>query len=187
MPFLTEEIWHHLSERGERESIMVSLYGDVNFSDEDNRRTERMELALQTVSEIRAVRASKGISPREVLTLAVKADENYPAELASVIAKLANVEITEGSAEGTAVPFIVKTTEYFVMLAEESIDIEAEREKLEKDLKYYEGFLVSVSKKLSNEKFVANAPEKVLQNEYAKRDDATSKIASIKKQLESLC
>ncbi len=166
---------------------MVSLYEDITISEDDTLRVERMALALQAVSEVRSVRASKGISPRETLTLVVKADDNYPAELASVIEKLANVTIAKESIEGAAVPFIVKTTEYFVALAEEAIDIEAEREKLQKDLKYYEGFLVSVAKKLSNEKFVANAPEKVLQNEYAKRDDATSKIASIKKQLESLC
>ncbi|MFI3287308.1 MAG: valine--tRNA ligase [Rikenellaceae bacterium] len=186
MPFLSEEIWHHLKERGERESIMVSLYDDVKVTDEDTHRIERMELALQAVSETRAVRASKGISPKETLTLAVKADENYPKELKSVIEKLANVTLINETVEGAALPFIVKTTEYFVVLGEEAIDIEAERAKLEKDLKYYEGFLVSVGKKLSNEKFVANAPQKVLDNEYAKRDDATSKIASIKKQLETL-
>ncbi len=187
MPFLTEEIWHHLRSRGERESIMISKYAAIELSEADERRVARMDLALQAVSEVRGVRASKGISPKETLTLMVKGDENYPVELLKVIEKLANVELVEFNADTTAIPFIVKTTEYFVVLGDEAIDIEAEREKLEKDLKYYEGFLVSVEKKLSNEKFVANAPAKVLENEYAKRDDATSKIASITKQLSSLC
>ncbi|MFI3298501.1 MAG: valine--tRNA ligase [Rikenellaceae bacterium] len=185
MPFLSEEIWHHLRERGEKESIMVSQYGKEIFGEREEAITARMTLALQAVSEVRAVRASKNIAPKVKLTLMAKADENFPVEYVAVIEKLAGVEFTEYS-DCASVPFIVKTTEYFVVLPEDSIDLEAEKAKLEKDLKYYEGFLVSVEKKLSNERFVNNAPEQVLKNEYAKRDDATSKIASIKAQLEKL-
>ncbi len=185
MPFLSEEIWHHLRERGEKESIMVSQYGTETFGEREEAITARMTLALQAVSEVRAVRASKNIAPKVKLTLMAKADENFPVEYRAVIEKLAGVEFTEYS-DCASVPFIVKTTEYFVVLPEDSIDLVAEKAKLEKDLKYYEGFLVSVEKKLSNERFVNNAPEQVLKNEYAKRDDATSKIASIKAQLEKL-
>ncbi len=184
MPFLTEEIWHHLRQRGERESIMVSQYNCQSSTVNDQLITG-MELALQAVTEIRAVRASKGLSPKEKLLVGFKADENYPERLVSIIEKLANVTL-EPYNEMAAVPFIVKTTEYFVILPEDSIDVEAEKAKLEKDLEYFTKFLAGVNAKLANEKFVANAPEKVLQNEYNKRDDATSKISSIKTQLEKL-
>lgn len=186
MPFITEEIWHYVRQRGERESIMISLYGDnENF---DTTRIERMELALQVVTEIRSIRASKNLSPRQALSLRVIVDDNYPNELFAVIEKLANVSDIEWITEKPtgAVGFIVKTTEYFVPLATASIDVKAEIEKLEKDLAYNEGFLDSVMKKLSNERFVSGAPEKVLQNEYAKRDDAKSKIASLTSQIAEL-
>ncbi len=190
MPFITEEIWHHLRSRGDRQSIMVSLYGVPQPTNSDHRVVERMVLALQGVSEIRSVRASKQISPKERLSVVVNHDDNYPVEYASIIDKLANVELVEnlsGNNNSSTVPFIVKTTEYYVVLPEGSVDKEAERAKLEKDLKYFEGFLETVNKKLGNEKFVANAPQKVLETEYAKQNDAQSKIASIKKQLEELC
>lgn len=187
MPFLTEEIWHHLAPRSERGSIMISQV-TPSGAPIDEALIAQMELALQTISEVRSVRAAKGISPRETLTLEVTSDENYPSSLASIIVKLANVTIVaKGAAEGAKVPFIVKTTEYAVVLPAESIDVEAERERLTKELEYAKGFLESVNKKLSNEKFVANAPAKVLETEYAKRDDATSKIATITAQLSSLC
>lgn len=186
MPFITEEIWHYVLPRGERESIMVSQYETVGSF--DAARIDRMELALQVVSEIRAIRASKNISPREALSLKVIADENYTEELISIIEKLAVVSDIEKVDEkpAGAIGFIVKTTEYFVPLAAASIDVKAEIEKLEKELAYQEGFLQSVLKKLSNERFVEGAPEKVLQNEYAKRDDAQSKIASLTAQITEL-
>lgn len=186
MPFITEEIWHYVRERGERESIMVSQYGAVGSWDE--RTIERMDLALQVVSEVRAIRASKNISPREALSLKVIVDDNYPVELFSVIEKLAvisDIEWVEIKPQG-AIGFIVKTTEYFVPISAASIDVEAEVAKLEKELDYQQGFLQSVLKKLSNERFVSGAPEKVLQIEYNKRDDAQSKIASLAAQIAEL-
>ena len=187
MPFITEEIWHFLAPRGEKESIMVSQYAPLAAADE--RLIERMALALGAVTEIRAVRASKNIPNKESLELKVVADENFPKELVSVIEKLAgvsSVEAVSGKPDGASASFIVKTTEYFVPLSAGSVDVEAEIEKLEKELVYTEGFLASVLKKLSNERFVAGAPEKVLQTEYAKRDDATAKIEALKKQIAEL-
>ena len=129
----------------------------------------------------------KNLPQKEQLTLRVVADENYPAELAPVLVKMANlaaIELTEEK-DAAAAGFIVKTTQYFVPLAG-MIDVEAEKEKLATDLAYYEGFLKSVMAKLSNERFVQNAPEKVVANERAKQADAEAKIAAIKAQLAAL-
>lgn len=187
MPFLTEEIWQYIAPRTENESIVISQYPEVQKTTEKQTTVDAVALALQAVTEIRAVRAAKNLSPKESLQVMVKKDENFPERFVALMEKLAHVEIIEHNDTQSAVPFIVKTTEYFVVIPEGSIDVEAERQKLEKELKYLQGFLQSVTKKLENEKFVANAPQNVLDNEYAKRDDATSKIASINLQLEKLC
>ena len=115
------------------------------------------------------------------------ADENYPAEYAPVMRKMANLTAIETVTEKdpAAAAFIVKTTQYFVPMAGK-IDAEAERKKLADDLAYYEGFLASVMKKLSNERFVASAPEKVVANERAKQADAEAKITAIREQLAAL-
>ena len=136
---------------------------------------------------MRNIRNQKNLPRKEALTLRVVVDENYPAELAPVIIKMANLDKIEPTTEkdAAAAAFIVKTTQYFVPLAG-MIDTEAERAKLEQDLAYYEGFLKSVMAKLSNERFVQNAPEKVVANERAKKSDAEAKIAAIKAQLEAL-
>lgn len=115
------------------------------------------------------------------------ADENYPAEYAPVMRKMANLTAIETVTEKdpAAAAFIVKTTQYFVPMAGK-IDAEAERRKLTDELSYQEGFLASVMKKLSNERFMQSAPEKVVANERAKQADAEAKIAAIKAQLEAL-
>lgn len=185
VPFITEEIWHYIRPRGERESIMISRYAPLSAVDND--MIESMNRAMQAVGEIRSLRASKGLSPKQELLLQVIVDDNFPTSLIPAIVKLANVAIepvTEKPAG--AAGFIVKTTEYFVPLAAASIDVAAEKAKIEKELEYTRGFLESVNKKLSNERFVAGAPEKVLANEYAKRDDAISKIASYEAMLKEL-
>ncbi|MBQ5394439.1 MAG: valine--tRNA ligase, partial [Alistipes sp.] len=147
----------------------------------------RFELAREVISAVRNIRNQKNLPRKEALTLRVVVDENYPAELAPVIIKMANLDKIEPTTEkdAAAAAFIVKTTQYFVPLAG-MIDTEAERAKLEQDLAYYEGFLKSVMAKLSNERFVQNAPEKVVANERAKKADAEAKIAAIKAQLEAL-
>ena len=185
MPFITEEIWQDLAPRAEGESICVAQMPAA--SEEKPGILARFELAREVISAVRNIRNQKNLPRKEALTLRVVVDENYPTELAPVIIKMANLDKIEPTTEkdAAAAAFIVKTTQYFVPLAG-MIDTEAERAKLEQDLAYYEGFLKSVMAKLSNERFVQNAPEKVVANERAKKSDAEAKIAAIKAQLEAL-
>ena len=185
MPFLTEEIWQDIAERAEGESICVS---EVKVAAEaDEKLLARFELAKEVISAVRNVRKQKNLPNKDALTLKVIVDENYPAEYEAVITKMANLTSVERVEEKdvTAAAFIVKTTQYFVPLGG-LIDVEAERQKMSEELTYLEGFLASVMKKLSNERFVSSAPEKVVANERAKKADAEAKIAAIKERLEQL-
>ena len=185
MPFLTEEIWQDIAERAEGESICVSAAKVVEEADE--KLLARFELAKEVISAVRNVRKQKNLPNKDALTLKVIVDENYPAEYEAVITKMANLTSVERVEEkdATAAAFIVKTTQYFVPLGG-LIDVEAERQKMSEELTYLEGFLASVMKKLSNERFVSSAPEKVVANERAKKADAEAKIAAIKERLEQL-
>ena len=185
MPFVTEEIWQDLAPRAEGESIM---YAPMPKADEVNEALlARFALATEVITGVRNVRKQKNIAQKEALTLNVIEDENYPKEYAPVIAKMCNLaEINSISEkEPTADAFIVKTTQYFVPMGDK-IDVEAEMKKLSDELTYLEGFLSSVMKKLSNERFVNSAPEKVVANERAKKADAEAKIAAIKERMEAL-
>ena len=185
MPFVTEEIWQDLAPRAEGESIM---YAPMPKSEEVNEALlARFALATEVITGVRNVRKQKNIAQKEALTLNVIEDENYPKEYAPVIAKMCNLaEINSISEkEPTADAFIVKTTQYFVPMGDK-IDVEAEMKKLTDELTYLEGFLGSVMKKLSNERFVNSAPEKVVANERAKKADAEAKIAAIKERMEAL-
>ena len=185
MPFVTEEIWQDLAPRKEGESITVT---PMPQPDEiDGQLLARFELAREVISSVRNVRNQKNLPQKEALTLKVIADENYPAEYAPVMRKMANLTAIETVTEKdpAAAAFIVKTTQYFVPMAGK-IDAEAERRKLTDELSYQKGFLASVMKKLSNERFVQSAPGKVVANERAKQADAEAKIAAIKAQLEAL-
>ena len=185
MPFLTEEIWQDIAERAEGESICVSAAKVAEEADE--KLLARFELAKEVISAVRNVRKQKNLPNKDALTLKVIVDENYPAEYEAVITKMANLTSVERVEEKdvTAAAFIVKTTQYFVPLGG-LIDVEAERQKMSEELAYLEGFLASVMKKLSNERFVSSAPEKVVANERAKKADAEAKIAAIKERLEQL-
>ena len=185
MPFVTEEIWQDLAERKAGESIM---YAPMPKAEQVNEALlARFELAKEAITGVRNVRKQKNIAQKNQLQLNVIADDNYPAEYAPVIAKICNLSAIEAIAEKDpmADAFIVKTTQYFVPMGEQ-IDVEAETKKLTDELTYLEGFLASVMKKLSNERFVSSAPEKVVANEYAKKADAEAKIAAIKERLEAL-
>ena len=185
MPFVTEEIWQDLAPRAEGESIM---YAPMPKAEEvDEKLLSRFELATEVITGIRNVRKQKNIAQKQELELNVIADENYPAEYAPVIAKMCNlnqINLIEEK-DPTADAFIVKTTQYFVPMGE-MIDKDAELKKLADELTYLEGFLSSVMKKLSNERFVNSAPEKVVANEKAKKADAEAKIAAIKERMEAL-
>ncbi len=185
MPFVTEEIWQDLAPRAAGESICVAPMPEPVA--EDAAMLARFELAREAISAVRNIRNQKNLPQKEALVLRVIEDANYPAEFAPVIAKMANLSAIEPISEkdAAAVAFLVKTTQYFVPLAG-MLDTEAERRKLAEDLTYYEGFLASVRKKLQNERFVQNAPEKVVANERAKEADAEAKIAALKAQIEAL-
>ena len=186
MPFITEEIWQDLKPEADVKSIVIARLPEVERV-ADERVLSRFALAEEIITAIRNVRKQKNIAQKEALALHYIADENYPAEYEAVIAKMGNLRevsaVTEKDA--TAAAFIVKTTQYFVPM-EGKIDREAELKKLGDDLSYYEGFLASVMKKLSNERFVSSAPEKVVANERAKQADAEAKIAAIKEQMAAL-
>ena len=185
MPFVTEEIWQDLTPRAKGESIMYAPAPAVEQWDEA--LLARFELVKETITDIRNVRKQKNIAQKQPLTLKVIADENYPAAYAPVIVKMGNISAIETVTEKdpAAAAFIVKTTQYFVPLGD-NIDREAETKRLTADLEYLEGFLASVMKKLSNERFVNSAPEKVVANERAKKADAEAKIAAIREQLAAL-
>ncbi|MBQ5647549.1 MAG: valine--tRNA ligase [Alistipes sp.] len=185
MPFVTEEIWQDLAERKEGESICVAAMPKAEAADEA--ALARFALAQEVVSAVRNIRKQKNLPQKEALELKVVRDENYTAEFEAAIVKMANLSavtfVTEKNPMDAA--FIVKTTQYFVPMGD-NIDKEAEIAKLEKDLAYQQGFLATVMKKLSNERFVSSAPQKVVETEYAKKRDAEAKIAAIEEQLAAL-
>ena len=185
MPFVTEEIWQDLAERKEGESICVASMPKAGEADE--KALARFALAQEVVSAVRNVRKQKNLPQKEALELKVVGDENYPAEYEAVIAKMANLSAVTFVAEKNPMDaaFIVKTTQYFVPMGD-NIDREAEIAKLEKDLAYQQGFLATVMKKLSNERFVSSAPAQVVENEQNKKRDAEAKIAAIEAQLAAL-
>ncbi len=185
MPFVTEEIWQDIAPRQAGESIMTSPMATPSTVDE--KLLSRFEIAAEVISSIRNVRKEKNLAQKEPLALNVIADNNYPEEYTPVITKMGNLSSINKVEEKDplAAGFIIKTTQYAIPLGEK-IDKEAETKKLSDELAYLEGFLSSVMKKLSNERFVSSAPEKVVATERAKQSDAEAKIAAIKEQLESL-
>ena len=186
MPFITEELWQHLAERKEGESIMVSPQTIALPAEGDDAILAQFEMMKNVVAGVRAIRNTKNISPREVLDLQVIA-ANPIAALDSLVVKMANVNgvvVVEAKGEGVS-SFMVGTTEYAVPLGG-LIDVEAEIAKAEAELKHLEGFLNGVKKKLSNERFVNNAPAAVVELERKKQSDAESKIATLKETIASL-
>ena len=185
MPFVTEEIWQDLEPRKAGESIMYAELSKGGAVDEH--LLMRFGIVKEIISNVRSIRKAKNIPQKQTLTLNFTLDENFPAELAAVIVKMCNLEnisVAEGK-NPTAETFMVKTTQYFIPM-EDNIDVEAEMAKLSEELNYLEGFLASVMKKLSNERFVSSAPEKVVATERAKKADAEAKIAAIKERMEAL-
>ena len=185
MPFITEELWHAIRPRKEGETIMFERYpvgGEV-----DGKYIEGYALCEEVVAGVRNIRQQKGLSPREALKLSLVGD--FPREFCSVVAKLANISemefATSINESGAGVSFMAGTLKVFVPL-EGLVNAEEEIAKLEADLKYYEGFLMSVRGKLSNEKFVSHAPEAVVAAERKKEADTLSKIEGIRVSLKAL-
>ena len=186
MPFITEELWQHLAERKEGESIMVSPQTIAAPAEGDAAILAQVELMKNVVAGVRAIRNTKNISPREALDLQVIGADPIAAYDCLII-KMANVNdvaVVEAKGEGVS-SFMVGTTEYAVPLGG-LIDVEAELAKAEAELKHLEGFLNGVMKKLSNERFVNNAPAQVVELERKKQADAESKIATLKETIASL-
>ena len=186
MPFITEELWQALYDRKEGESIMrQELKLDAPTEDEKILLTN-VEDIKQVVSGVRTVRAQKNIANKEKLTLQV-VNSQLGGQYADAVVKMANVEsiTTVSEKDSTASTFMVGMTEYAVPLGN-MIDIDAEIEKQEAQLKHLEGFLAGVMKKLSNERFVQNAPEQVVALERKKQSDSEEKIAALKESLAAL-
>ncbi len=186
MPFITEEIWHLLADRCPHSSIMMDHMPQSVFF--DNRTLDSMATAQEVITGVRGLRNSKGLSPKEALELYVCAGtQTLDSRLYGVISKLANlskIEEVSDKVEG-AVSFMVGTIECFVPMSQ-NIDTTDELKKLQEELQYTEGFLASVMKKLSNDKFVNGAPEKVVNIERQKKADAEQKIAALQAQIANL-
>lgn len=184
MPFITEELWQHIDERKDGESIM---YAPINQTpaDADTDLLKAMEEAKSIISGVRNVRLSKNIPQKQPMNLMIVGKWTNPFK--SIVEKLGGLEsITDADAKDpAAASFMVGTTEYCVPL-EGAINVEEELKKLQADLDYAIGFLKSVEKKLSNERFVANAPEAVVAAERKKQADAQSKIKTLEESIAAL-
>ena len=186
MPFITEELWQHIYERKDGESIMCDKLEISAPTGEDMKLIEDIESVKQIVAGVRTVRNQKNIANKETLSLQC-VGENALKDYDSVVGKMANLTSIDVVIEKdcTAAAFMVGTLEYAVPLGD-MIDVAAEIEKMEAQLKHLEGFLAAVSKKLSNERFVANAPEAVVALERKKQSDSMEKIAALKESISSL-
>ena len=183
MPFITEELWQSLEDRKEGESIMYAPIASPEAIDNDV--LSSMERAKEIIVGVRGVRAAKNIPNKDSLVLNVVGDHDSAED--SIIIKIANLEAINANVEkdAAAASFMIGTTEYNVPLTN-SINIEEELAKLNKDLVYYQGFLATVLKKLSNERFVNNAPAAVVEIERKKQSDAETKIKTIQESIAAL-
>ena len=186
MPFITEELWQHIYDRKEGESIMVKVMHIDAPTEEGRKLVADIELVKQITSGVRAVRNSKNIPQKDALELQMVGKNNFEA-YSDVICKMANLKainvVAEKAADASA--FMVGTDEFAVPLGD-MIDVAAEIEKQEAQLKHLEGFLMGVMKKLQNERFVANAPEAVVALERKKQSDSEEKIAALKESIAEL-
>ncbi len=185
MPFLTEEIWQHIKERTPNEALIISEY--PKFTTVNEQLITNFEFATEIISGIRTIRKEKNIAFKDAIDLKIINKENFTEAFDTVICKLGNITNLEYVTKkvDVALTFRVKSNEYFIPIAG-NIDVAAEIEKLETELKYAQGFLNSVRAKLNNEKFVANAKPEIIENERKKETDALSNIATIEESLSRL-
>ncbi len=186
MPFVTEEIWHLIKERNEKDCIIVAEWPKNEVKDRSI--LQMFDIVAETIAQVRSIRNSKNISPKQKLSLYLKAEkENVSTLFHDVIIKLSNLDKFEltGAKVENSVSFIVKQFEFFVPL-EGSINKEEEKERLTKEIEYNKGFLKSVQIKLSNENFVAKAKPELIALERKKASDAEAKIKTLQEQLTSL-
>jgi valyl-tRNA synthetase len=185
MPFLTEEIWQHITDRTPNQALIISEWPKAKSYDE--KLISDFDFTIDVISGIRTIRKDKNIPFKDAIDLKVVNNEKSNTYFDSVICKLGNVtslEYVSDKVEG-ALSYRVKSNEYFIPITG-NIDVEAEIAKLTEELNYTKGFLKSVEAKLSNEKFVNGAPEKVLEMERKKQADALAKIATIEQSIAGL-
>jgi valyl-tRNA synthetase len=185
MPFITEELWHQIKERTVSESLILASWPEEE--DFDSQIIEEAAQVFEVVSQVRNLRASKGMSPKESLDLTINTrNPEVYSGFESVLTKLANLSSLSFAAKvENALSFVVKADECFIPLGD-SLNIEEEKANLKKELEYAQGFLASVMKKLSNERFVAGAPAQVLEMERKKQADAEAKIKALEESLAKL-
>ena len=185
MPFLTEEIWQYIEERQPEDALIISSWPESKGINEQ--LIVEFDFAAEVISGIRNIRKQKNIAFKDPIGFSVVNNEGVDATFDEVISKMGNLDSFNYVSEAVdgALTYRVKSNEYFIPMAG-SIDVEAEIKKLTDELNYTEGFLKSVQKKLSNERFVNNAPEQVVASEKKKEADALAKIETIKASLESL-
>ena len=185
MPFITEELWHDMAERGEKETIMFARTPVAGPWDEGT--INDFELAEEAVNALRGIRQQKNISPKEALE--VKFKGAFPVRMLPVVCKLANISnasiVEDFGATAEGVSQMIRTVEMYVPLTGK-VNVEEEIAKIEAELEYQKKFLESVRTKLSNESFVAHAPEKVVAIERKKEADSLSKIEGYESQLKAL-
>src|SRR5690606_34160654 len=188
MPFLTEELWHDelFGSRAASDCIIVAPYPEKIAFDEVI--IKEFGIVQQIISEVRNVRNMKGLSPKVALPLAINATDIDLRKYQDSIIKLGNISefsfVTEKITG--ALSFLAGKSECYVKLEAENIDIEAERDRISKEIVYLKGFLVSVDKKLSNERFIQNAKPEIVQNEQNKKTDAEAKIQILEESLAGL-
>ena len=185
MPFVTEEIWHQITERKPSEALTVSLWPEQRKY--NSSIISKFAFTVEVISGIRTIRKEKNIAFKNKIDLLIINNESASKDFDTVITKMGNLQnltYVDSAIEGS-LTFRVKSNEYFIPV-EGAIDVEAERVKLKEELKYYEGFLISVDKKLANERFVNNAPEQVVNLEKQKKADALAQIQTITASLENL-
>jgi valyl-tRNA synthetase len=186
MPFITEELWQALYDREEGESIMRDKLEMAAPTTDDNTLVGDFEMVKQIVSGVRTVRSSKNIAPKEKLELQVVEANRYE-KYNSVIEKMGNlssITVVDQKAPAASA-FMIGTDEFAVPLGS-LINADEEIQKMEAQIEHLEGFLASVKKKLSNERFVANAPEAVVAMERKKQADTEEKIATLKESIKAL-
>ncbi|MDX1828279.1 MAG: valine--tRNA ligase [Lutibacter sp.] len=185
MPFISEEIWQNIEDRKPNEALIIAEY--PKYTTVDETLVKEFSFTKEVISEIRAIRKDKNISFKEEIEVFVLNNENVSQKFDSIIEKMGNLSTFKTVSEKIdgALSFRVKSNEYFIPI-NVAIDVEEEKAKLLEELKYTEGFLISVQKKLSNERFVNNAPEQVIINERKKEADALAKIETLKASLSNL-
>ncbi|MEO6884269.1 MAG: valine--tRNA ligase [Bacteroidia bacterium] len=188
MPFITEEIWHLIKERKTKECIIIAEWPEIILQKNNFSILEKFNVLSEVVTLIRNTRNEKNISPKIKIPVSIFLKENnYAEKIIFLISKLSNIEIKEYVSQKVESSFsiVVKQLEIYLYLTE-NIDVEAEKKRLLKDIDYNKGFLNSVIKKLSNEKFVSNAKPEIIEVERKKQSDAEAKIKSLEEQMASL-